>query len=409
MSKINVYSEIGKLKKVMLHRPGDEIDGVIPQTMPIHLFDDIPWKKGAQYEHDYFADLLRKEGVEVVYIDDYFRNSFTKDGSKEKFIDKLLNVQGIFNEHVRGQIKEYLLAMETAAMADKIIAGVKKSDISPKKAGDFSKFFQDEEYDLYYTYPMANLYYERDPGSSIGRGMSFHNMQMLGRRLETVVWEHVFDNNPDFADEDTPKWLSNNEFQPFPIEGGDIAVFSKDVVGIGCSIRTEPGAIEAIAKQVLTKDSFKKVLAFTIPKDRKFMHLDTILTMIDYDKFTIHPGIEKTLNIFEISLGKNGELVYADRTDTAENALSKALGLDSVQVLRCAGGSYMDSEREQWNDGTNTLAIAPGTVVTYARNEVTNELLDKAGIKVLEMPCGELSRGRGGPRCMSMPLVREDI
>ena len=151
------------------------------------------------------------------------------------------------------------------------------------------------------------------------------------------------------------------------------------------------------------------MLAFTIPHDRKFMHLDTVLTMIDYDKFTIHPGIEATLNVFEISLGRDGELVYKDRSAPVEKVLAGTLGLDSVQVFRCAGGSYIDAEREQWNDGTNTLAIAPGTVVTYSRNEVTNELLEKHGIRVLQMPCGELSRGRGGPRCMSMPLGREDI
>lgn len=237
--------------------------------------------------------------------------------------------------------------------------------------------------------------------------MSFHNMEKLGRDLETVVWQHIFENNPDFADEDTPMWLSNES--PFGIEGGDIAILSKEVIGIGCSLRTQPEAIEQLARKVLPNDSFKKVLAFTIPKDRKFMHLDTVLTMIDYDKFTVHPGIESTLNVFEISLGKNGELVYKDRSDTIEKVLSQALGLDSIKVLRCAGGSFIDSEREQWNDGTNTLAIAPGTVVTYSRNEITNELLRQNGIKVLEMPCGELSRGRGGPRCMSMPLVREDI
>lgn len=407
MSKINVYSEIGKLKKVLLHRPGDEIDGVIPQTMPRHLFDDIPWKSGAQYEHDCFADIMRKEGVEVVYIDDYFRNSFTKDGSREKFLKNFFNMHGIYNEHLKGQLEEYLLSLDPQAMADKIMAGVKVSDIGKRKDGDFARLFADDEAEPYYTDPLANLYYARDPGSSIGRGMSFHNMQMLGRRLETVVWQHIFENNPDFADEDTPMWIDNSS--PFGIEGGDIAVLSKNVVAIGCSLRTQPEAIEKLAKSILPNDTFKKVLVFTIPKDRKFMHLDTILTMIDYDKFTIHPGIEKTLTIYEITLGKNGELEYKDRTDIAEKALAKALGLDSIKVFRCAGGSYIDSEREQWNDGTNTLAIAPGTVVTYARNEVTNELLKKNGIKVLEMPCGELSRGRGGPRCMSMPLVREDI
>ena len=407
MGKIHVYSEIGKLKKVLLHRPGDEIDGVIPQTLPRHLFDDIPWKKGAQYEHDCFADILRKEGTEVVYIEDLFRASFVKDGSREKFIDRFLNAQGIFNTHLRAQITEYLLSLTPEAMADKIMAGVRMSDIGEKLPEDFSRFFAYEEFEKYYTEPLANLYYTRDPGSSIGHGMSFHNMEKLGRQLETEVWQHIFENHPDFVDEDTPMWRDNQN--PLKIEGGDIAVLSKDVIGIGCSLRTSAEAIEDMARRILPNDTFKKVVAFTIPKDRKFMHLDTILTMIDYDKFTIHPGIEKTLDIIEISLGGNGELVYKDKTDIAEKALADVLGMDSVTVYRCAGGSYIDSEREQWNDGTNTLAIAPGTVVTYARNEVTNELLDKAGIKVLEMPCGELSRGRGGPRCMSMPLVREDI
>lgn len=406
MSNIHVYSEIGKLKKVLLHRPGNEIDGVIPQTMPRHLFDDIPWKKGAQHEHDCFADILREEGAEVVYIEDLFRKSFNQEGSRKRFIKKFLDKHSIFNPHLREQLEEYLLCLSPEEMADKIISGIQKSDLDPKKQEDFSRFFPEEEYELYYTEPLANLYYTRDPGASIGRGMSFHCMEKLGRDLETVVWQHIFENHPDFTS-DAPMWLSNES--PFGIEGGDIAVFSKDALGIGCGLRTYPEAIEQLARNILPQDTFKKILVFTIPKDRKFMHLDTVLTMIDHDKFTIHPGIEATLNVFEISLGGNGELVYKDRTDKVEKVLTKALNLDRIQVLRCAGGSFIESEREQWNDGTNTLAIAPGTVVTYSRNEVTNELLRRNGIRVLEMPCGELSRGRGGPRCMSMPLVREDI
>lgn len=407
MNKINVYSEIGKLKKVLLHRPGNEINGVIPQTMSRHLFDDIPWLKGAQEEHDFFSNILRKEGTEVVYIEDLFRNSFNIEGSRELFLKDFYQMHGIFNQHIKDQLTEYLLSLPAEEMADKIIAGVKKDDIGDKLGQDFSRYFKEEEYEKYYTEPMANLYYARDPGSSIGKGMSFHNMTMLGRKLETVVWKHTFLNNTSFVDKDTPMWLDNNS--PFKIEGGDIAVLSNKVVAIGCSIRTQPEAIEMLANNLLRNDTFEKVLAFTIPKNRKFMHLDTIFTMIDYDKFTIHPGIEKALNIYEISLGAKGELVYKDKTDLVERVLSKVLNIDKAEVFRCAGGLYIDAEREQWNDGTNTLAISPGVVVTYSRNEITNELLDKNGIKVLEMPCGELSRGRGGPRCMSMPLIRENI
>ncbi len=407
MSSIHVYSEYGKLRKVMLHRPGDEIDGVIPQTMKWHLFDDIPWKTGAQEEHDFFSDLMRKEGVEVVYIEDYFRNSFPTEESKKEFLDEFFDMHTIYNPHIRDLVSEYLLSLPSKEMADRIMSGVKKTDAGEKKADDFSRFFPDEEHELYYTQPLGNLYYTRDPGSSIGRGMSFHRMEMQGRQLETVVWKHIYKYAPDFVDKDTPMWRSNTS--PHRIEGGDIAVLSDDVLAIGVSLRTHPAAIEELARNLLPNDTFTKILAFLIPSDRKFMHLDTVLTMIDKDKFTIHPGIEAGLNIYEISLGAGGALEYKDRTDKVENALSKALGLDSVTVLRCAGGDYQGSEREQWNDGTNTLAIAPSTVITYARNEITNELLDKNGIRVLTMPCGELSRGRGGPRCMSMPLYREDV
>lgn len=170
MNKINVYSEIGKLKKVMIHRPGDEIDGVIPQTMPRHLFDDIPWKRGAQYEHDFFANLLRGEGTEVVYIEDLFRQSFVKDGSSEEFIERFLDKHKIFNQHLRAQLSEYLLSLDKGVMADKIIAGVRMSDIGEKEKEDFSRFFPYDEYERYYTEPLANLYYTRDPGSCIGHG-----------------------------------------------------------------------------------------------------------------------------------------------------------------------------------------------------------------------------------------------
>lgn len=407
MSKIHVYSEIGKLKKVLVHRPGDEIDGIIPQSLKRHYFDDIPWKKGAQYEHDCFTGILGSEGAEVVYIEDYFRDSFKDESAKESFLKRFFDAQGLYNRHVRAQLREYLLGLKPGEMADKIIAGVKKSDIGEKLKEDFSSCFRDEEYEVYYTDPLANFYYTRDPGASIGKGMSFHKMEKRGRELETLVWRHIFAHNSDFADAETPLWLGKDN--RFGIEGGDIAVFSKAVIGVGASIRTAPEAIEALARNVLPNDSFRSIWVFTIPKDRRFMHLDTIMTMIDYDKFIIHPGIEKSVNMFEISMGGHGELVYKEVTDRVEKALARMLGTESVEVIRCAGGDVLGAEREQWNDGTNTLAIAPGTVVTYSRNEMTNELLEKAGTKVLTMPCGELSRGRGGPRCMSMPLQREDI
>ena len=186
-------------------------------------------------------------------------------------------------------------------------------------------------------------------------------------------------------------------------------MLSKDIVAIGLSQRTTAEGIERFAENILNKSSFKKVLVFDIPKKRAFMHLDTVFTMVDYDKFTIHPEIEGPLKLFEITLGKDGKAQFTTITDELHNILAKELKLPAVDLIRCGGGDMVAAQREQWNDGSNTLCIAPGTVVTYERNYVTNDLLDKKGIKVLAIPSAELSRGRGGPRCMSCPVNRDDL
>ena len=193
------------------------------------------------------------------------------------------------------------------------------------------------------------------------------------------------------------------------LEGGDVLVLNAETVAIGLSQRTTAAAIERFAENMLNKSTFKRVLVFNIPKCRAFMHLDTVFTMVDYDKFTIHPEIEGPLQLFEITLGKDGKANFTSVTDDLTNILKKVLGLPAVELIRCGGNDPMAAQREQWNDGSNTLCIAPGTVVTYERNYVTNDLLDKKGINVLTIPSAELSRGRGGPRCMSCPVNRDDL
>ncbi len=200
--------------------------------------------------------------------------------------------------------------------------------------------------------------------------------------------------NRDFALEDTPQWY--DVYGSYSIEGGGVLVLSKDIVAIGYSQRTTIAGIEAFAENLLKNSSFKKVLVFDIPKCRAFMHLDTVFTMVDYDKFTIHPEIEGPLGVYEITLGENGEMKYNAMKDELSKVLALELNLPAVDLIRCGGGDLIAAQREQWNDGSNTLCIAPGTVVTYERNYVTNDLLDKKGIKVLSIPSAELSRGRGG-------------
>ena len=194
-----------------------------------------------------------------------------------------------------------------------------------------------------------------------------------------------------------------------PIEGGDVLVLSKDIVAIGLSERTTVSGAETFARNLLQNSDFKKVLAFDIPETRAFMHLDTVFTMVDYDKFTIHPEIEGPLSVYEMTLDEHGELRFGAIKEELKDILALELKLPAVDLIRCGGGDLMAAQREQWNDGSNTLCIAPGRVITYERNYVTNDLLAKHGLDVLTVPSAELSRGRGGPRCMSCPVNRDDL
>ncbi|MBR3330299.1 MAG: arginine deiminase, partial [Mogibacterium sp.] len=186
-------------------------------------------------------------------------------------------------------------------------------------------------------------------------------------------------------------------------------VLSKDIAAVGLSERTTAAGIETFASRLLNGSDFRKVLVFNIPKKRAFMHLDTVFTMVDHDKFSIHPEIEGPLQLYELSLGAGGEIHLNSMTEDLATILAKELGLPAVKLIRCGGDDAMAAQREQWNDGSNTLCIAPGKVITYERNYVTNDLLDRNGVEVLTMPSSELSRGRGGPRCMSCPVNRSDL
>ena len=226
------------------------------------------------------------------------------------------------------------------------------------------------------------------------------------RNRETLFAKYIFDYHPRF--ENTKRWY--NRDKTHAIEGGDILVLSDKVLAIGISERTDAIAIEKLAHNLLDEEeSFEVVLAFDIPKTRAYMHLDTVFTMVDYDKFSIYPGIEEPLDVYSITKRKNGEFKITYEHEDLPFILKEHLGLPAVELIRCGNGDRIAASREQWSDGSNTLAISPGKVVCYNRNHVTNETLRKHGIEVFEFDSYELSRGRGGPRCMSMPLIREKM
>ena len=414
MNAINVRSEIGPLKKVLLHRPGNELLNLTPDSLSRLLFDDIPFLPDAQAEHDEFARALKENGIEVVYLEDLMASVLElSDDIEDKFIRQFIYEAGITTPKYKNLVFDYLKSFNNKKeLVLKTMEGIKLEEISRAKR-DVEKSLVDlvsEESD-FLADPMPNLYFTRDPFASAGNGVILNKMYSVTRNRETIYAEYIFNYHPDFKDK-LDKYY--DRYLPYHIEGGDVLNLNSHILAVGISQRTEAAAIDELAKNCFRDPNCKidTILAFNIPESRAFMHLDTVFTQIDYDKFTYHPGIMDTLQVFEITEGdipdSDEDLNVTEVNGSLEEILEKYLGRE-IEVIPCAGGEKISSEREQWNDGTNTLCIAPGVVVVYDRNNITNNILREHGLKVIEVSSAELSRGRGGPRCMSMPLIREDI
>jgi len=405
--ELNVYSEVGELKKVLLHRPSNEIENITPELLGKLLFDDIPYLEVAQQEHDFFANLLRNEGVEVFYLAEMAAESIKDDSVKLKFIMDYLDEANIHSDGLREAVLYYLLGMDNEILINKTIEGIRKEEID-FTSSNLADFIH-KDYPFVCD-PIPNLYFTRDPFVTIGRGIALNHMNTVTRRRETLYSKYIFKYHSEFKNVLIPFWYHRED--DASIEGGDILILNDNVMAIGISQRTEPRAIEKIALRIFKSKvepqrQPKTILAFHIPSTRAFMHLDTVFTQVDHNKFTVHSDIDCPIDVYALKLSGNGLKIDQEK-GKLEKILSKYLEKE-IKLIKCGNGDKVTSSREQWNDGSNTLAIRPGEVVVYSRNYVTNRVLESNGIKLHIIPSSELSRGRGGPRCMSMPLYRKDI
>ncbi|MYV18057.1 arginine deiminase [Furfurilactobacillus milii] len=408
-SPIHVRSEIGKLKTVLLKRPGEEIENFTPDMMERLLFDDIPYLPIAQKEHDNFAHVLEENGAEVLYLEKLSAEAIDAGDVKKPFLEQMLAESGYAAGSTHDALYEYLFSMSTQQMVDKIMAGIRKNEIDFKPT-DLVSAAEDSTYPFYMD-PMPNLYFTRDPAASIGDGLSINHMTFTARRRESLFMETIIKYHPRFANQGVHVWRDRNH--DTRIEGGDELVLNNHVMAIGVSQRTSADAIQDIARNLFTEDSgFDTIIAIHIPHNHAMMHLDTVFTMINKDQFTVHPGIlgdGGKIDTWTLHPSDNEDGFTIEHNQDLQAVLKKELKLSELDLIPTGNGDPIIAGREQWNDGSNTLAIAPGVVVTYNRNYVSNELLRKHGLKVIDILSSELSRGRGGPRCMSMPLVREDL
>ncbi len=398
MKSINVYSEIGKLRKVLVHTPGREIEYISPDRLDELLFSALLEPKQARKEHNDFIEILEKEGVEVIQLIDLISQTYDNANEKERnlFLETWLDEvePKIINQSIRESIKTYIVNIKDT-----------KQLISTLMSGIMSKTLGVEYEHEFVVDPMPNLYFTRDPFASIGNGITIHKMKYKTRRRETVFSEFIFDNNEMYKD----VFRYSNRNDKNTIEGGDIFVYDSKTLVIGVSERTEIEEIEHIATKLKENKNnlFETVIAINVPKKKNLMHLDTWLTMLDFDKFLYSPNMMGTLQIWKIKINGNDHSLKKINS-SLEDILEEIIGKKPI-LIPVAGDNagQLAIDLETHFDATNYLVIRPGVVVGYDRNVKTEEALKKAGITVLSFNGNQLSLGMGSSRCMSMPLIRD--
>lgn len=401
---ICVKSEIAPLKRVLLHRPGKELEHLTPGALDRLLFDDIPYLEVAQEEHDRFAEVLRENGAEVVYLEDLAAETLKANpGLREMFLSEFVTFAPVYD--YRHELYEYLLSVkDDRELILKTMAGVSFEELGAKPRYRLPTMLARQNH--FVLEPLPNLYFTRDPFESIGEGVAINRMYSTTRCQETIYARYIFRYHPEFGGR-TPLYATGDD--AYSMEGGDVLNLTAQTVAIGISQRTTPEAVEILAKRLFDDphSTIRTVLALEIPKMRATMHLDTVMTQVDHDKFVVFPDMLASLRILELTPGPGGRLNIRDLGENLRDTLEFYMQAEHVQLIYCGGSDNVAAQREQWNDGSNTLCVSPGKVVAYNRNTITNRIFEENGITVLKIPSGELSRGRGGPRCMSMPLNRE--
>ena len=404
-TSFRVDSEVGTLRKVLVHRPGLEHLRLTPSNAKELLFDDVIWVKRAKEEHDAFCEAMRERGVEVYYAEQLLADVLAIPEAREWVLDQVLNERHI-GVYLARRRHEWGRSASPAEVADFLIGGMTKADMTQ---GEGLTYLTSASTDMLLP-PLPNFIFQRDPSSWIYDGVTLNPMAKRARRPETIFMQAIYRWHPMFASNGELKIWHGGVEQDWgraTVEGGDVMPIGKGAVMIGMGERTAPQAVPMIARELFKAGSARIVFAVLLPNERGYMHLDTVMTMVDRDAITSFPEVVDRARVWSIRPGDDPELPVVEQfKDGVVGALKYALELDDLKVIP-TGGDPFGSEREQWDDGNNVLCLEPGVVVAYDRNVNTNTRLRKEGIEVITIPGSELSRGRGGSHCLSCPILRD--